>query len=71
MYRNEWTGLTEPRVVQGALACLDDLGGLRPDAVRAHEGGRARAKKLSPEKRSAIAREAVQVRWRKAKKKTG
>jgi hypothetical protein len=26
VYRNEWTGLTEPRVVQGALACLEDLG---------------------------------------------
>src|SRR5713226_10180855 len=28
VYRNEWTGLTEPRVVQGALACLEDLGWL-------------------------------------------
>jgi len=36
----EWTGLTEPRVVQGALACLDDLWWLRPEAVRAHDGGR-------------------------------
>ena len=41
VYRNEWTGLTEPRVVQGALACLEDLGWLRPEAVRAHDGGRS------------------------------
>ncbi len=27
VYRNEWTGLTEPRVVQGALACLEPSGG--------------------------------------------
>jgi hypothetical protein len=39
--------------------------------VFGREGGRARAKKLSPEKRSAIARKAVQVRWQKAKKKMG
>src|SRR5216683_8437536 len=40
VYRNEWTGLTEPRVVQGALACLEDLGWLRPEAVRVRDGGR-------------------------------
>jgi putative DNA primase/helicase len=40
VYRNEWTGLTEPRVVQGALACLAELGWLRSDAVRAPDGGR-------------------------------
>ena len=40
VYRNEWTGLTEPRVVQGALACLADLGWLRSDAVRTPDGGR-------------------------------
>jgi hypothetical protein len=34
VYRNEWTGLTEPRVVQGALACLEECGWLRSDAVR-------------------------------------
>jgi len=39
VYRNEWTGLTEPRVVQGALACLDELGWLRPEAVRAQTAG--------------------------------
>ena len=40
VYRNEWTGLTEPRVVQGALEGLADLGWLRPEAVRVREGGR-------------------------------
>ena len=40
VYRNEWTGLTEPRVVQDALACLVECGGLRSDAVRAPDGGR-------------------------------
>src|SRR5260370_22667616 len=40
VYRNEWTGLTEPRVVQGALACLAELGWLRSEAVRTPAGGR-------------------------------
>ncbi len=40
VYRNEWTGLTEPRVVQDALACLEECGWLRSDAVRAPDGGR-------------------------------
>ena len=40
VYRNEWTGLTEARVVQGALECLADLGWLRPEAGKAHDGGR-------------------------------
>ncbi len=40
VYRNEWTGLTEAGVVQGALECLEDLGWLRREAVRAHDGGR-------------------------------
>ncbi len=35
----------------------------------ASKGGRARAKKLTPEERSEIARKAVMVRWAKAKKK--
>ena len=34
VYRNDWTGLTEARVVQGALECLEDLGWIRPEAVR-------------------------------------
>src|SRR5260370_28472982 len=40
VYRNEWTGLTEPRVVQDALACLEECRWLRSDAVRAPDGGR-------------------------------
>jgi len=40
VYRNEWTGLTEPRVVQGALECLEELGWIRPEVVRARDGGR-------------------------------
>jgi len=40
---------------------LGRLGGLK--------GGRARAAKLSPKERSAIARKAVLVRWRRQKRK--
>ncbi len=29
VYRNEWAGLTEPRVVQGALEGLEELGWIR------------------------------------------
>ena len=40
VYRNEWTGLTEPRVVQGALETLAEWGWIRPETIRAHDGGR-------------------------------
>jgi putative DNA primase/helicase len=40
VYRNAWTGLTEPRVVQGALEGLAELGWLRSEAVRTPAGGR-------------------------------
>ena len=40
VYRNDWTGLTEARVVQGALECLEELGWIRPEAVRGDDGGR-------------------------------
>src|SRR5260370_12400828 len=40
VYRNEWTGLTEPRVVQGALEGLAELGWIRAEAMRARDGGR-------------------------------
>ncbi len=40
VYRQEWTGLTEPRVVQGALECLQELGWIRPEALGAPDGGR-------------------------------
>ena len=40
VYHQEWTGLTEPRVVQGALECLQELGWIRPEALRTSDGGR-------------------------------
>ena len=40
VYRNEWAGLTEPRIVQGALEGLAELGWIRPETVRALDGGR-------------------------------
>ena len=40
VYRNDWTGLTEPRVVGDALDCLRELGWIRPEAVIAGDGGR-------------------------------
>jgi putative DNA primase/helicase len=40
VYRNEWTGLTEARVVQGALKSLEDLGWIRAEAVRGGDSGR-------------------------------
>ena len=40
IYRNDWTGLTEARVVGEALECLRDLGWIRPEAVVARDGGR-------------------------------
>ena len=40
VYRNEWTGPTEARVVQGALECLEELAWIRPEAVRVGDGGR-------------------------------
>ena len=44
-----------------AAVALGRLGGLK--------GGKARAKKLTPEERSEIARKAVMARWAKARKK--
>ena len=40
VYRNDWTGLTEPRVVGEALECLRELGWIRPEAALARDGGR-------------------------------
>jgi hypothetical protein len=40
VYRNQWAGLTEPRVVQAALEGLTELGWLRPETVRGPAGGR-------------------------------
>src|SRR5260370_22177767 len=44
VYRNEWTGLTETRVVQGALECLEDLGWLRRGGGPAPARGRGRGR---------------------------
>jgi hypothetical protein len=33
VYRNEWIGLMEPRVVGEALECLPEHGWIRPEAV--------------------------------------
>jgi hypothetical protein len=40
VYRNDWTGLTEPRVVREALESLRELGWIRSEAVIARDGGR-------------------------------
>ena len=50
-------GVFDAEARKAAAQFLGRLGGLK--------GGPARAKKLSPERRSEIAREAATVRWRK------
>ena len=50
------------RARRAAAQFLGRLGGLK--------GGPARAKKLSPERRSEIARKAVEARWAKAREKS-
>jgi len=40
VYRNAWTGLTEPRGVHHALEVLDELGWIRSEPGRAMGGGR-------------------------------
>jgi hypothetical protein len=49
--------LSMPRKKNKAAQALGRLGGLK--------GGKARAKKLSPEQRSAIASKAAQAKWAK------
>ena len=49
---------TEPREPETTAQVNGRKGGLK--------GGKSRAEKLSPEKRSEIARKAVQTRWSKA-----
>jgi hypothetical protein len=46
---------TEPKSPESAAQANGRVGGLK--------GGKARAEKLSPEKRSEIARKAAQARW--------
>jgi hypothetical protein len=58
------TGLTLPGVTQGKnpyAAALGRLGG--------QKGGKARARALSPTRRSEIAQQAARARWRAAKAK--
>jgi len=38
VYRNDWTGLTEPRVGGRRWNCLRQLGWIRPEAVIARDG---------------------------------
>ena len=38
VYRNDWTGLTDPRVVGEALECLRELGWIPPEAAVARDG---------------------------------
>ena len=40
VYRNAWTGLTEPRGVHRALEVLNELGWIRSEPVRGMDGGR-------------------------------
>jgi putative DNA primase/helicase len=40
VYRNAWTGLTEPRVVHRTLEMLADVGWIRAEPARAADGGR-------------------------------
>jgi hypothetical protein len=40
VYRNAWTGLTQPRVVQRTLEMLADWGWIRAEPARAVDGGR-------------------------------
>jgi hypothetical protein len=51
----------EPLAKNPAAVALGRLGGMK--------GGRARAAKLSPERRSAIAKKAAKSRWKSAKMK--
>jgi len=53
-----------PRLPKDALKVMQEAG-----RIFGREGGKARAKKLSPEQRSDIARRAVQARWAKSKKR--
>ena len=55
------------RIVEGATTNLGDknLAAVILGHLGGKKGGKARAKKLTPEQRSDIARKAAQVRWQK------
>jgi len=64
------------RAVSGTLSGMQRLRGKNPHAAALGrlgglKGGRARAEKLSPEQRAAIATLAARARWRKRKKRSG
>src|SRR5260370_13389221 len=48
VYRTEWAGLTDPRIVQGAPEGLDEIGTLRAEAMRARVGASATATHSTP-----------------------
>ena len=53
-------------IVDIAIGEVEDVSGKNEAAVSlGHLGGKARSKKLSPEKRSEIARKAAKKRWNK------
>lgn len=54
-------GAKDPKKLSEAASILGKIGGPK--------GGRARADKLSPERRKAIARKAAQARWTRLKGK--
>lgn len=58
---NEWAKSVVDKVIEkdAAAVALGRKGGLK--------GGKARAKKLSAEERSAIAKKAAKARWKKKK----
>jgi hypothetical protein len=58
--RAEGEGMAQPQVKNPAAVALGRLGGLK--------GGKARAAKLSPAKRKAIAKKAAATRWKNASK---
>ena len=55
------------RIVEGATTNLGDknLAAVVLGRLGGKKGGKARAKKLTPQQRSDIARRAAQVRWQK------
>jgi len=55
------------RIVEGATTNSDDknLAAVVLGRLGGRKGGKARAKKLTPEQRSDIARRAAQARWQK------
>jgi hypothetical protein len=51
------------RIATGEIDDVKDGGGATPKAAPQRKGGVVRAKRLSPERRSEIARRAAAIRW--------